>query len=461
MASVPGKFLNMENIIKKVFDETSDSLRTSASAPSSIIIDAADDSIAIADRDTGALLKVESDGKINTNTNINGVTPVSGRLPVDLGGATVNITGDVTVSNEVEITNDINNPVPVSGIVAVTGVSTLAEQQTQTTQLQNANTTLTNIKSDTQNSLTELQSQTTSLNNIETAVTGILTVQATDLDTRNLVFAQDKVDVTGSTVALDSTTLSALENITATIPGVSTLAEQQTQTTLLTSIDGKLTTVNTRDLDFLQDTVDVTGSTVDLGIATLAALEDININNFPAVQAVSATDLDIRNLTFAQDKVDTSGSVVALDTATLAALENTTVSVSNFPALQQVQLDAASLAALEDINVTVSNEVEIKNDANNPVPTIDLVDTTILSGNIGVSTIAIPARLGVANLANRKFISITPRGSGIYIGDSTVTVGTGTPVFLNQTMTLELGPNVTLYIIGTAGTTNVRIIEGA
>ncbi len=44
-----------------------------------------------------------------------------------------------------------------------------------------------------------------------------ITVSATDLDIRNLVFADDKVDVTGSTVELGSTSLAALENITVTV----------------------------------------------------------------------------------------------------------------------------------------------------------------------------------------------------------------------------------------------------
>ena len=40
------------------------------------------------------------------------------------------------------------------------------------------------------------------------------TVSATNLDIRDLAFATDKVDVTGSEVSLDSATLTALENIT-------------------------------------------------------------------------------------------------------------------------------------------------------------------------------------------------------------------------------------------------------
>lgn len=112
------------------------------------------------------------------------------------------------------------------------------------------------------------------------------TVTATDLDIRDLVFATDKVDVTGSEVSLDATTLAALENITVSA-----------------------TDFDIRDLVFATDKVDVTGSDV--------------------TATVTATDLDIRDLVFATDKVDVSDSVIALDAATLAALENTTVTVDN------------------------------------------------------------------------------------------------------------------------------------
>lgn len=147
-------------IIKAVYDETNNVIRTSSSGgsggsgltntelratpvnvivtstpPTNIIIDASDDSIAIADRTTGAFQKINNDGSIDAN--IKGVTLVSGRIPVDIGASTVNITGPVTVSNEVEIKNDVGNPIPVS---------------------------------------------------------------ATDLDIRNLTFAQDKVDASGSVV---------------------------------------------------------------------------------------------------------------------------------------------------------------------------------------------------------------------------------------------------------------------
>lgn len=46
------------------------------------------------------------------------------------------------------------------------------------------------------------------------SITNTVTVQATDLDIRDLTFATDKVDVSGSVIALDAPTLAALESIT-------------------------------------------------------------------------------------------------------------------------------------------------------------------------------------------------------------------------------------------------------
>ena len=172
MASIPGSMLNMENIIRKVFDHTTDTLKTTAvGGPSGIIISSSDDSIAIGNV-SGDLMNVNPDGTIDVN--LFGVTPVSGRVPVDVCGATINITGPVTVSNEVEMKNDAGNPIPVNGTVVVTGVATLAEQQTQTP----------------------------ALNSIDAKLTGALVVSATNLDVRDLVSARGKVDASGSSLSV-------------------------------------------------------------------------------------------------------------------------------------------------------------------------------------------------------------------------------------------------------------------
>jgi len=67
-----------------------------------------------------------------------------------------------------------------------------------------------------------------------------ITVTATDLDLRDLVFATDKVDVSGSEVSLDASTLAALESITVSA-----------------------TDLDIRDLAFATDKVDVSGSTIN------------------------------------------------------------------------------------------------------------------------------------------------------------------------------------------------------
>lgn len=120
---------------------------------------------------------------------------------------------------------------------------------------------------------------------------GSITVDATNLDIRDLVFATDKVDVSGSEVSLDAATLAALETITVVS-----------------------TNLDIRDLAFATDKVDVTGSEVSLDATTLAALESITVQNGAGASAVNiqdggnsitvdATNLDIRDLTHVSDSI--------------------------------------------------------------------------------------------------------------------------------------------------------------
>jgi len=88
-----------------------------------------------------------------------------------------------------------------------------------------------------------------------------VTVVATDLDIRDLAFATDKVDVTGSEVSLDATTLAALETINA-----------------------------------------VQSGTWDIGTLT-SITNDVNIADGGNSITVDAVDLDIRNLSASQDNV--------------------------------------------------------------------------------------------------------------------------------------------------------------
>lgn len=105
---------------------------------------------------------------------------------------------------------------------------------------------------------------------IDTNITG------SDIDIRDLVFATDKVDVSGSSVTVTATNLDVRDLVFATdkvdVSGSSISA----------------TDLDIRDLVFATDKVDVSGSSV----------------------TVTATNLDVRDLVFATDKVDVSGSSI-------------------------------------------------------------------------------------------------------------------------------------------------------
>ena len=70
-----------------------------------------------------------------------------------------------------------------------------------------------------------------------------ITVDANNLDIRDLVFATDKVDVSNSTIALDATTLTALENITVQNGGGASAVNIQDGGNSIT-VDGTVTVSN-------------------------------------------------------------------------------------------------------------------------------------------------------------------------------------------------------------------------
>lgn len=91
----------------------------------------------------------------------------------------------------------------------------------------------------------------------------------------------------------------------------------------------------------------------------------------------------------------------------------------------------------------------------------DIINTSLTFTNISVTTTATAIRVGGSNLTNRKMLTFQPTNGTIYIGGSnTVTTTTGTPIFLNQTVSLALGAGVTIFAIA-ASTINVTVMEGS
>jgi hypothetical protein len=296
MASIPGSMLNMENIIRKVYDATTETLKTSGAAgPTNIVISSSDDSIAIGNV-AGDLMAVHADGSIDTN--IKGVTPVAGRIPVDIGGATVNITGPVTVSNEVEIKNDSGNPIPVSISSAVlpTNASTLSEQQTQTTKL------------------TSIDSKLTS-----------------------------PLSVTGSTVALDSTSLAALENIT------------------------------------VQNGAGASAVNIQDGGNSITVDGSVSVSNFPATQVVAGA-------VTANAGTNLNTSLLALDSTVAKDSSLSTINTS----VNTLLKPASTLNAVTTIG-SITNSVTVK--ADTPANQVNAlkVDGSAVTQPVSASSLPLPA----------------------------------------------------------------------
>lgn len=139
---------------------------------------------------------------------------------------------------------------------------------------------------------------------------GSLTVDATDFDIRDLDSAQDSVEVLQAT----HDNLNANANLQVGNTDVAN-GNPVPVSDAGGSLTVDATDLDIRDLVFATDKVDVSGSTnIGLDAATLAALESITVQNGAGAAAVNiqdggnsitvdSTDLDIRDLTHVSDSV--------------------------------------------------------------------------------------------------------------------------------------------------------------
>jgi len=343
-----------------------------------------------------------------------------------------------------------------------------------------------------------------------------IAVTATDLDIRDLAFATDKVDVTGSEVSLDSATLAALENITvsATDLDIRDLdsATDSVQSDLHDGTGNAITsTAGALDVNIASGSITVTEEDVyaedsahasgDQGGFVLAVRQDTLASSTSAdgdyaafkqnslgelyvkdsdVLAqltsgvvVTATDLDVRDLAFATDKVDVSGSEVSLDSATLAALENITVSATDLDirdlafATDSVDVSGSSVTvSATDLDIRdldfATDSVDVSGSSVSITGTITtsdaaLANTAVLASAVTSTTTS--ATLGLA-LASRKYLTVYNNGNKVvYVGQSGVTTSNGFPVFPGSLVEMRLGAAVALHSVAEAGSQNVRALE--
>jgi len=342
-------------------------------------------------------------------------------MHVTLGSDSITITGNVNVGTTVEIANDEGNPIPINGTVEAT--------QSGTWNVDISSIPEVDIKNDIGNPIsTTIISDgdiVTTVNRFPVDITNQTITVDTIIDDVNVTQGTDPWIVDG-TVALDAATLSALENINATITGdvnINNFPATQTVDGTVNinnfpatqTVDGTVAVTGTfwQASQTVDGTVGVTGDvninnfpasqtvdgTVALDAATLSALENINIGTMPnvtindpvavtgtfwqATQAVTG-DVNINNFPATQT-VDGTVAVtgdVNINNFPASQTVDGTVNINNFPATQTVDgtvavtgtvaLDAATLSALENINATITGDVNINN-----FPASQTVDGTV------------------------------------------------------------------------------------
>lgn len=266
-------------------------------------------------------------------------------------------------------------------------------------------------------------------NLVAVSASGELSVAAVDFDIRDLQFATDSVDVSGSSVSISG-------NVNVT---------QGTSPWVVSATD-----LDIRDLAFATDKVDASGSTVELGATTLAALETITVLQGTSPWVVSATDLDIRDLAFATDKVDVSGSAVT-STGNVAddAVDSGNPLKVGSRALSGALAAVSASGDRADMISDMYRRLYINDSAN------------IASQSAAVSVTNAQIALSASPLAGRRRMIIENLSSqAIFVGPTGVTTANGLRIAAGGNLSLEIGQDVALFAISaTVAAKDVRVFE--
>lgn len=93
----------------------------------------------------------------------------------------------------------------------------------------------------------------------------------------------------------------------------------------------------------------------------------------------------------------------------------------------------------------------------------DVLDTAGVHGILTVGTTAVEVKVSTTRLSNRKCVTLFNNGSvTMYWGFSnTVTTSNGTPIFKNQSVYWEVGPNLAIWVISSLANQEARITEAS
>jgi hypothetical protein len=238
---------------------------------------------------------------------------------------------------------------------------------------------------------------------------GSLTVDAVNLDIRDLAFATDKVDVSGSSVTVTATDL------------------------------------DIRDLSHTQDSVKVGDGTDFLAID---ASGNIGVTDAGGSLTVDAVNLDIRDLAFATDKVDVSGSSVSIS-------GTVTVSATDF--------DIRDLSHSQD-SVKIGDGTDflaVNADGSLNVQTFEgaYASWSVVAASVSTTE----SQLAASPLSGRLRIEIQNLGSNdIYIRQSTgVSTANGLKIPKGSSYEQALDAGAAIYAIANSGTADIRIAQYA
>ena len=340
--------------------------------------------------------------------------------------------------------------------VTVSGVSTAANQTTIIGHLDGVEGLLTTIDADTGNISTKIDTIAGAVAGTEMQVDVLTmpttTVQATNLDIRDLTQASDSVLIYGSddggttkrviktdaggaiqvdlevasvaitSIAAGDNNIGNVDIVSSALPtGASTLAEQQSQTTHLATIAGDTTSIQTA-VELIDDTVYTDGSgTVTKGIAILGQ----DGTNPQAIKTDASGELQVDVLTMPTVAVTQSGT---WDEVGINDSGNS-ITVDNGGTFA-VQVDGAALTALQLIDDIVYTDDTSTHATGTSKGALIMAaaaptDTAVNANDIGAVGMTVNRELYVslttALPAGTNGIGKLTANSGVDIGDVDVT----------------------------------------
>lgn len=262
-----------------------------------------------------------------------------------------------------------------------------------------------------------------------------ITVTATNLDIRDLVFASDKVDVSGSTVALDSTTLSALESITVQNGAGGSAVNIQDGGNSIT-VDA--TNLDIRDLDYSQDNVAIKGATGNQLVINADGSINVNADISMSTGAEKAEDA-------AHSSGDIGQYVLAVRQDTLA---NSTSLDGDYASLK------LSTAGALYVNLAESSATITTSDA-------ALANSAIIAKTLTLAVADTAQAAVTAALASRKYLMIyNMDNQKIFVGGAGVTAAAGFPLSPGSVMELRAGAASAVNFVGSSTKTpEIRTLE--